>query len=96
MACGTTIGSVIREERLAAWANFRQRALNVAIVEINAKIDLKIAVESVEQARHRRVTALIFATGTQALPKDSSKGKRFGSPPEIDQASYGSKGSKVD
>ena len=37
MACGTTIGSVIRETRLAPWANFRQRALNVAIAEIKRK-----------------------------------------------------------
>jgi hypothetical protein len=30
-------GSVIREAPLAAWANFRQRALNIAIAEINKK-----------------------------------------------------------
>jgi hypothetical protein len=35
--------------------------LDVAIAEINAKTDLNITLESVEQARHRRVTALIFA-----------------------------------
>src|SRR5260370_2369589 len=33
-------GNVIREAPLAPWANFRQRALNVAIAEINAKTDL--------------------------------------------------------
>jgi hypothetical protein len=32
-------GNAIREARLAAWANFRQRALNVAIAQINAKTD---------------------------------------------------------
>jgi hypothetical protein len=47
-----TDGNVIREARLAAWANFRQRALNVAIAQINAKTDLKIAIESIERAAH--------------------------------------------
>ena len=54
-------GNVIREARLAAWANFRQRALNVAIAEINAKTDLNIALKSLEQGEHGRVMALIFA-----------------------------------
>ena len=35
-----TDGNVIREARLGAWANFRQRALNIAMAEINAKTDL--------------------------------------------------------
>jgi hypothetical protein len=61
MACGTTIGSVIRETRLAPGANFRQRALNVAIAEIKRKTHLNIILESLEQAEHGRVTALIFA-----------------------------------
>jgi hypothetical protein len=54
-------GNVIGEARLAAWANFRQRALNVAIAEINAKTDLNIALKSLEQGEHGRVMALIFA-----------------------------------
>jgi hypothetical protein len=53
--------SVIREAPLAAWANFRQRALNIAIAQINAKTDLNIALKSLEKAEHSRVTALIFA-----------------------------------
>jgi hypothetical protein len=43
--------------------------LNVAIAEINAKTDLNIALESLEQAEHGRVTALIFAIKTQAASK---------------------------
>ena len=61
-------GNIIREARLAAWANFRQRALNVAIAEINKKKDLNIALDSLEQAEHGRVTALTFAIRVQALP----------------------------
>jgi plasmid replication initiation protein len=34
-------GNVIREAPLASWANFRRRALNVAIAEINAETDFK-------------------------------------------------------
>jgi hypothetical protein len=41
-------GNVIREARLAAWANFRNRALYTAITEINAKTDLNIALKSLE------------------------------------------------
>ena len=58
-------GNVIREARLTAWANFRQRALNVAIAEINAKTDLNIALESLERSLHGRVTTLTFAVKTQ-------------------------------
>ncbi|MBV9644668.1 MAG: replication initiation protein [Verrucomicrobia bacterium] len=54
-------GNIIRPAPLPVWANLRQRALDVAIREINAKTDLNIAVESVEQAAHRRVSALLFA-----------------------------------
>src|SRR5262249_11718202 len=53
-------GSVIREAPLAAWANFRNRALGTAIREINKKTDLNIALKSVEKAEHSRVAALIF------------------------------------
>jgi plasmid replication initiation protein len=54
-------GNVIREAPLAAWANFRQRALNLAIAEINKKTDLNIALKALEKAEHSRVSALIFA-----------------------------------
>jgi hypothetical protein len=36
----------------------RQRALNVAIAQINAKTDLKIKLASTERSKHRRVVAL--------------------------------------
>jgi hypothetical protein len=62
-------GNVIREARLAAWANFRQRALNIAIAEINPKTDLNIALKSLERAEHSRVTALIFAIKARTVSK---------------------------
>jgi plasmid replication initiation protein len=54
-------GNVIQEAPLPVWANFRQRALDTAIAEINRKTDLKIALDSLEQSKYRRVTALTFA-----------------------------------
>jgi plasmid replication initiation protein len=65
---------VIKEAPLAVWANLRQRALDTAISEINAKTDLNIAIESIERAAHRRVTALIFAIKARTV----SKGKPAG------------------
>ena len=67
-------GNVVREARLAAWANFRQRALNIAIAEINAKTDLNIALESLEQAEHGRVAALIFAIKARTVSKGEPSG----------------------
>ena len=37
-----TDGNVIKEPPLPIWANFRQRALDIAILEINNKMDLRI------------------------------------------------------
>jgi hypothetical protein len=51
-------GKSIREAPLSLWANFRQRALDLAIGEINKKTDLNIELESIERAKHRRVTGL--------------------------------------
>ena len=67
-------GNIIREAPLAVWANFRQRALDVAIAEINAKTDLNIALESLERSGHWRVSALIFAIKDRPV----LKGKRTG------------------
>ena len=62
-------GNVIKEAPLPVWANFQQRALDVAILEVNTKTDLKIKLSSIERAKHRRVAALTFAIKTQAIPK---------------------------
>jgi Initiator Replication protein len=53
-------GNIIREAPLPVWANLRQRGLDTAIREINAKTDLHIQLESLERSRHRRITALVF------------------------------------
>jgi hypothetical protein len=65
-------GNVVQEAPLPIWANFRQRALDVAITEINGKTDLHIELmelEALERSKHRRVNALSFAIKTQELPK---------------------------
>jgi len=62
-------GNVIKEAPLTVWANFQQRALAIAIAEVNAKTDLKIKLASVERSKHRRVVALNFLIKTQAVPK---------------------------
>jgi hypothetical protein len=61
-------GKIIQEAPLQLWANFRQRALDVAIAEINEKTDLQIALESLGRSKHRRVTTLTFTIKTQAIP----------------------------
>jgi Initiator Replication protein len=66
-------GKVIKEAPLPIWANFRQRALDVAILEINAKTDLKIKLVSIERADYRRVVALDFAIKTQPIPKSATR-----------------------
>jgi plasmid replication initiation protein len=66
-------GNVIHEAPLPVWANFRQRALDVAILEINAKTDLRLKLTSIERSKHRRVVALEFAIRTQAIPKRRPK-----------------------
>ena len=52
--------SLVREAPLALWTNFRQRALDLAIGEIKKKTDLNIELESIERAKYRRVTGLVF------------------------------------
>ncbi len=39
------MGNVIEEARCLVWANFQRRALDVAILEINVKTDLKIMLD---------------------------------------------------
>ncbi len=53
-------GNMIQEAPLPVWANLRQRALDTAIAEINAKTDLRISLEELGRSRHRRITTLTF------------------------------------
>jgi plasmid replication initiation protein len=62
-------GKIIQEAPLLLCANFRQRALDPAILEITNKTDLKIAVESIERAKHRRVAFVNFSIEEQGKPK---------------------------
>ena len=43
-------GKVVKEATLPLWANFRQRALDVAIAEINKTTDLNIEIESLKKS----------------------------------------------
>ena len=61
-------GNIIQEAPLPIWANFRQRALDVAILEINKKTDINIEIESLERSKHRRVISVTFAIKEQAVP----------------------------
>jgi plasmid replication initiation protein len=63
-------GSVIQDPPLPIWANFRQRALDPPILEINNKTDLKIAIEALERSKHRRVTAVTFSIEEQAVKEE--------------------------
>ena len=60
-------GNIIQEAPLPVWANFRQRALDVAVVEITKKTDLKISIKSLERSKHRRVTSVTFAIEEQGV-----------------------------
>jgi plasmid replication initiation protein len=60
-------GKIIQEAPLPIWANFRQRAFDVAILEINNKTDVKIEIESIQRAKHRRVTSATFVIEEQPI-----------------------------
>jgi hypothetical protein len=49
--------------------NFQQRALDVAIAQINKKTDLRIKLAAIERSKHRRVVSLKFTIKTQPIPK---------------------------
>jgi plasmid replication initiation protein len=60
-------GNLLQEAPLSLWANFRQRALDTAIVEITKKTDVKIELQSLQRSKHQRVTAVIFSIKEQAV-----------------------------
>ena len=62
------------ESAFNAWANFRQRALNVAIAEINAKTDLNVALKALEKAEYGRVCALVFKIQVRTASKENLPG----------------------
>jgi len=45
---------------MRVWANLRHGTLDIAVAEITKKTDLKIAIESLERSKHRRVTHFEF------------------------------------
>jgi plasmid replication initiation protein len=77
-------GNVIKEAPLPVWANFQQRALDVAVKEINAKTDLKVKLASIERSKQRRVVALNFTLKTQPIPKKATRLKVSGPHRSVD------------
>ena len=54
-------GNVIKEAPLPVWANFQQLALGVAMLEVNAKTDLKIKLVSIEPLKHESLEEKMLA-----------------------------------
>jgi Initiator Replication protein len=61
---------------LPVWANFLQRALDIAIAEITKKTDISIGIESLARSKYRRVTSVTFTIEAHAVPNSGLKGKR--------------------
>ena len=62
----------LRKRLCPSRANFQQRALDVALAEVNSKTDLKIKLASIERSKYRRVVALNLTIKTQAIPKGAT------------------------
>jgi hypothetical protein len=73
-------GNVIKEAPLPVRANFQQWALDIAILEINTKTDLKVKLVSIERSKQRRVVALDFCNQESAYPKRQRDGTKRGAP----------------
>jgi plasmid replication initiation protein len=68
-------GNIIKEAPFPVWANFQQRALDVAMREVNTKTDLKIKLASLQRSKHRREVALDFTIKTQPIPRGVTQSK---------------------
>jgi hypothetical protein len=79
-------GNVIREGRLAAWANFRHRALNIAIAEINAKTDLNVALKSLLVLSTSSLPSFISGCDPHTNFPIPSQGAKEEQKPELDSA----------
>ena len=53
-------GNILREATVRPWTNFKQRALDVAIRQINKETDLSIEIKSIEKVKYSRITKLVF------------------------------------
>jgi hypothetical protein len=60
-------GKIIQEAPLPVWANFRQRALDIAVAEITKKTDIRIAIELLSRSKYRRVTRSDFGISGRGL-----------------------------
>ncbi|MBV9672876.1 MAG: replication initiation protein [Verrucomicrobia bacterium] len=69
-------GNIIQLAQLRPWANLRQRALDVALKEINNRTDLRIQIESMSQVEHRRITSVNFKIAPQGIPRLAEKNQK--------------------
>jgi hypothetical protein len=69
-------GKIIQEAPLPDWANFRQRALDIAIAEIIKKTGHQHRNRVASASKSRRVTWVTFSIEAQAVPNSDLKGKR--------------------
>jgi plasmid replication initiation protein len=53
-------GRVLQDAPLELWANLKQRALDVALKEINKHSDIQLELEFVGRGAHRKVQSLGF------------------------------------
>ena len=53
-------GRVVRQAPLELWANLKQRALDVALKEINKQSDIQLKLEFIGRGAYRKVQSLGF------------------------------------
>jgi plasmid replication initiation protein len=53
-------GKVVQQAQLELWANLKQRALDVALKEINKASDIYLELEFTGRGNHRKVQSLGF------------------------------------
>jgi plasmid replication initiation protein len=62
-------GRVVQDAPLELWANLKQRALDVALNEINKQSDIKLQLEFTARGAFRKVLSLGFRVTARKNPK---------------------------
>ena len=71
-------GRVVQETPLKIWANVKQRALDVALWEINKQSDIQLELEFIGRGAFRKVLSL----GFRITPRKNARGERTVASPE--------------
>jgi plasmid replication initiation protein len=69
-------GRVVQDAPLELWANLKQRALDVALKEINKESDIKPQLEFVGRGTYRKVQSLGFRIMARKMPNASRRLER--------------------